>query len=407
MRAGAMPSDLRLRNRMSVLDAFRRGSEYTVSEIAAATGISRQTVSKAVRYFLEKELISDAGKGSSTDTGGKRPQVYRFSCKKVLLSVSAWPGTLSFTLMDMNSDQICRETVSKDQSIDPKEYFTDVGRQIPDIIRRNGIPKENLYGVALSIPGTIDYRTNHLRYSSISPSWGTDIPVEEIIRPYIGDKCVLFLENAGKMTGRAMLSEPDVSKKRILSLFTTWGFSACLIDKGRILNGKDALIGEIGHMIIDPSDTERCGCGGFGCLERQVSESRIRRIISDDRDSYPSSSLFKKDSGEIQFADVFHESSSGDDLARILVSYLAKHAAAAIRNITLVFDPDLVVFQGNFAQADEWFDRHFREALLAFQYYPPGGAFEVRYDRRPLTELNDQGAANSLTDMFFKDPGLY
>lgn len=58
------------------------------------------------------------------------------------------------------------------------------------------------------------------------------------------------------MTARPFLLEKDLAGKRVLVIFACWGLSSCLIEKGRILGGKNSLIGEIGHMIIDPSDPE-------------------------------------------------------------------------------------------------------------------------------------------------------
>ena len=405
--SGAVPADLRHKNRISVLNVFRRGGAFEVNEIAAITGISRQTVSKSVQYFINKGLVSDLGKGLSTDIGGKRPHLYRFSCSKMLLSVTAWPDILNLTLMDMNATKIDNEITSNEIKDDPEEYFNEIGSHISEILKRNGISEDNLYGVALSVPGTIDYRRSILKYSSISPAWGTDIPVAAILRPYVGENCIIFPENAGKMTARALLAEDGIASKRVLSLFTTWGFSACLIDKGHILNGKDSLIGEIGHMIIDPSDTERCGCGGYGCLERQISEARLQHMIEERRGRYPASALLGKIEEGVKIRDIFTASANGDEFAKELVSYMAKNAAMAVHNVTLTFDPDIVVFHGNFAKADKWFDTQFKTYLSAFKYYPEQGTFEIRYDDRPLDALDMMGAANSLTGMFFEDPELF
>lgn len=405
--SGAVPADLRHRNRVSVLSVFRRGGAYKVNDIAGITGISRQTVAKSVQHFIDNGLVADLGKGLSTDTGGKRPHLYRFSCSKMLLCVTAWPDMLNITLLDMNATKIDNEMIENDINEDPEKYFSEIGDRISNILTRNGINEENIFGIALSIPGTIDYTRNVLKYSSISPEWGQDIPVMEYLRSYVSEDCVIFVENAGKMTARSLLEEPGIERKRVLSLFTTWGISACLIDKGHILNGKDSLIGEIGHMTIDPADTEQCGCGGFGCLERQVSEDRIRQLINSRKSEFPGSQLLSLQADKITLADVFNATAEGDDLAKDIVSYMADSVATAIHNVSVVFDPDIVVFQGNFAKAGKWFDIKLRESLSVFRYYPSGGAFEIRYDDRPLDELDILGAANSLTEMFFSDTALY
>ena len=92
-----------------------------------------------------------------------------------------------------------------------------------------------------------------------------------------------FVENAGKCISRTILAEQEDPNRRILVLFTSWGISGALIQDGRILNGRDSLIGEIGHMILDPTDTEQCTCGSFGCLERLVSIARLRKRIAADK----------------------------------------------------------------------------------------------------------------------------
>ena len=80
----------------------------------------------------------------------------------------------------------------------------------------------------------------------------------------------------------AVLADQPNPTKRMLILFTSWGLSGALVQDGKILSGRDSLIGEIGHMILDPRDTEACSCGSYGCLERLVSIARLRKRISTD-----------------------------------------------------------------------------------------------------------------------------
>ena len=83
-------------------------------------------------------------------------------------------------------------------------------------------------------------------------------PRKKTVRMLFDEDIFIFAENAGKMVARSLLQQPDLHTKRILSIFTTWGISACMMVRGEILNGPDSLIGEIGHMIIDPNDHVQC-----------------------------------------------------------------------------------------------------------------------------------------------------
>ena len=96
------------------------------------------------------------------------------------------------------------------------------------------------------------------------------------------------------------------------------GLSGCLIDRGRIQNGKDSLIGEFGHMILDASDPERCGCGGRGCFERLVSSSRVRAEVEKRLKDYPDSMFRCISRDEMTVETVFELSARGDGLAALL-----------------------------------------------------------------------------------------
>ena len=60
-----------------------------------------------------------------------------------------------------------------------------------------------------------------------------------------------------------------------------------------------------------------------------------------------------------------------------------------------------MIFQGDFALADDYFDRCMKEELRQFRYYPRGALFSIEYDRRSLTEQAAQGAAGKLREMYF------
>ena len=108
----ALPSELKYRNRQRVLQCFRDHQEHTVADIVSRTGISKLTVMRAIQFFCEKKILASSGKGESTEVGGKRPEYFRFACRKYLLTIMLWPETLSITLYDMNQQELSRSTLS-------------------------------------------------------------------------------------------------------------------------------------------------------------------------------------------------------------------------------------------------------------------------------------------------------
>ena len=88
---------------------------------------------------------------------------------------------------------------------------------------------------------------------------------------------------------------------------------------------------------------------------------------------------------------VFAASERGDGLAQALVRYLAERFAMALRNVSLVYDPDVVVFQGDYAYGDELFRKTLLEHVADFRYFPERGPFRLRFDRRELTMMDTTG----------------
>ena len=81
-RKAALPTTLRRKNYLTILNTFRGQEALSANDVSAVTGISRATVMKAILHFTECGLIESAGKGESTQIGGKKPELFRFSMKR-------------------------------------------------------------------------------------------------------------------------------------------------------------------------------------------------------------------------------------------------------------------------------------------------------------------------------------
>ena len=404
--SAAVPSALKYQNRERILACFRDHQEHTVADIVARTGISKLTVMRAIQFFCAKNILVSSGKGDSTEQGGKKPEYFRFCCKKYLLSIMLWPETLGLTLFDMNLQEIRRTSYAWIIPATPQLAFGFVREQALALLAQSGVRCEDLYGVNLSTSGIVDYDNLILKYSVHSPEWGTDIPVGAYLRDIFGDKTYFTIENAGKCISRTILDEMGYPGKRILVLFTSWGLSGSLIQDGKILGGRDSLIGEIGHMVLDPSDTERCSCGSYGCLERLVSIARLSKRISTSPPP-AGSPLSKLVPEAVGLNHLFFASRQEDPYARRYVTYLADCFSTMLRNVSLVFNPETVVFVGDYAIADDYFDRRMRQQFHQFHYLASSTPMEVFYDTRMLPELDARGGAITLLNHFFSDPSIY
>ena len=86
---------------------------------------------------------------------------------------------------------------------------------------------------------------------------------------------------------------------------------------------------------------------------------------------------------------------------------LARRFAALLRNTALAFDPELVVFVGDYAAADPYFDTCLQEQFSLFHYFMSGSPFRVVYDQSPLLELDAAGGDIAMAEHFISSPALY
>ncbi|MCL2828225.1 MAG: ROK family transcriptional regulator [Oscillospiraceae bacterium] len=389
-----VPSDLKLVNRMKILEYLMSGEKCTIMDISTAIGISKPTIMRALQYFCEKGLVESAGLGQSSSLGGKRPEYFTFSDRRKILCIALWPTSITFALSNLVGDVYALEAFPHIAEANLDDVFQSLEAFAMPYLVRQGVALSDLYGVGISMSGTVDCKTNLLYYNSKAPGWGRDIRIENYLRPIFGKTPQYILDNAGRACGRAiLLDHPELTEKRILSLFCTWGLSACLIENGHVLSGKDALIGEIGHMIVDRNGAA-CTCGKTGCLERSVSLERICDLLEPDSDLC--------NQGEpLTFQTLFAASAQGNPAARRIAAYLAHCFAVGLHNLALVYNPDVVIFQGDFALADSHFDDCLKRELAEFRYFPETGIFEVRYDKRDLSWLAARGSAAMLRRHYF------
>ena len=406
-RTATRPSDLKRNNRTQILKLFKSGMVYSVADIAGEIGISRQTVMKAVQYYLDKGIIVSEGKASSGSMGGKRAELFSLPADRCLFSILLGPAELKISMFNLRGE-----------TIDSRDMPGVTGRTIDEIaamtwsacdamMQEKGIDLSRILGVCVSSAGIVERSTNRLRFCSLFPDWGNDVPIAEKLARYFGGNVLIITENVGKVCGRALVQESAGCS--LATVFSGWGgiVASQMVD-GMILNGKDSLIGEIGHILLSPGDDEVCGCGSRGCFERQVSVARLRQMIARMKMDYPDSPLSQADLSGITVPAIFEASAAGDPLGRRLSEYTARFFAGALRNLTLIFNPDRVFFQGDYAHADDCFRQTLFRELSTFRYYEVNGSpFELKMDTRSITELTTLGAYALLIDRLFSDEAAY
>ncbi len=73
----------------------------------------------------------------------------------------------------------------------------------------------------------------------------------------------------------------------------------------------------------------------------------------------------------------------------------------ALHNLSVSYNQEAVVFQGDFARADKVFDTCLKQELKEFMYFPESEPFPIYYDRRDLLQLAAAGDTQRMKNMYF------
>lgn len=121
------------------------------------------------------------------------------------------------------------------------------------------------------------------------------------------------------------------------------GLAAGFVVNGTLIRGANNNSGEVGHMVVDMQDEQRCICGRYGCAENMVSGSGFARqavryglmdvLLADRPNSADTPKLF-------ELAD------AGEARAVAITEYAADTLATLIMNLVRVTDPDIVILGG-------------------------------------------------------------
>lgn len=389
----AMPADAKRVNRQMVMNVLRKGRVVTAAEIHEETGISRPTAMRTLQHYCELGVAKSLGLGESTNVGGKKPELFCFADERKILCINLWPGQISMGLCGLIGEVEHLRTFDKPQESELTAAFQALHRAAVEYVKALGLTFDDLVGVMLSVPGTVDYDRKMLRYNIKEPEWGVNVMIGDRLKEIFGEDKEYFVGNAGKSMGRAILiDEPEYAQRRVMTLFTAWGVSACMIERGHVLNGRDSLIGEIGHMIVSDGEETVCACGKRGCLESLLSISHVRDML-------------RRQGAEelcegLTIPKLFEYSAAGDARVQAVVRRLAHYLAVALHNLSLCYNQEVVVIQGDFAFADALFDSALKEELAQFRYYPQE-PFRIDYDRRDISLLSLRGGAEVIKKKYF------
>jgi glucokinase len=133
------------------------------------------------------------------------------------------------------------------------------------------------------------------------------------------------------------------------------GVGGGLVLDGQLFRGKTGIGTEVGHMIVDPHGTHRCGCGNIGCLEPLASGSALGRYGRAAASAEPNGLLAKMAGGvpRVTGETVSQAARAGDPTALAIFEKIGHWLGIGIATLVNLFDVELVVVGGGVAEVGD------------------------------------------------------
>ena len=252
-----------------------------------------------------------------------------------------------------------------------KQILPDIAASIRGFMDAHNIADTAILGIGIGVPGPVNGAG--MVNKCVNLGWGV-FNISEELSALTG-----FPVKAGNDANVAALGEfwkgggQGCNNMIFVTLGT--GVGGGVVINGQLLHGAHGAGAEIGHMVINREETDKCGCGKCGCVEQYCSATGIVRMAN------------KRGMENVTCKDIFDAGKAGDPLAlEVLDAYYA-YMGEFLGTLNSVIDAEAIVLGGGVSKAGQVL---IDGVLPYFKKYVFHGASDVSFSLASLG--NDAGA---------------
>jgi predicted NBD/HSP70 family sugar kinase len=260
---------------LRVLRALAQHPGQTRAELAERIGVSRPTVSTALRMLEDRGFLEQRVDVAERSIG--RPPMRVFLAGAAASSVGLEITHTDFRAgMFDTAGRVLSEVRAPARGFEDPEVLLDAAAAlVRELLQQTAGATAYVLGVGVAIAAPIDMDGRVV--GDVSLTQWTSVDLERELEDRLG--LPVSVENDANA---AALAEHRFGAGRgcadLLYLRLSPGVGAGLILGHRLYRGASGIAGELGHVTIDP-DGALCGCGSRGCLETIASPLVLEREL--------------------------------------------------------------------------------------------------------------------------------
>lgn len=380
----ATPPLLKHMNERTVLEAIRAGAPISRAEISRRVGISKPTVSLALRSLEQAGLVREASHGPDGPSYGALffepvPDA------AFVLGLDLGSRFLRGAVADLAGQIRARQDVEL-RGADADGAIGAIVTLQRTLIESARLPIGRIDGAVLGIPGVVETRgTLRLTTPYIEGLEGRAFGDE--LRERLGVAVTLDNDiNLAAVGERWAGVARGVDDFAFLSVGTGTGLG--LVVGGELHRGNHGAAGEIDWALIGVTDAVDPSAQGVEALAAELEWESRGPSTSPPYDA----------------RDIFTAARRGDALARTIVERISQRIAAHIAPIASVADPELVVLGGGIGMNGDLLLEPVRALLREWLPYPPRVEISSLGESAVLMGAVATGLQSALDNVFVNRP---
>lgn len=211
-----------------------------------------------------------------------------------------------------------------------------------------GIPKTDITAAGIGVPGPVAEDGKVVHCPNIG--W-KDYYIEKEFFELSGIKAGVLNDANAAALGEYWRGGGKSFKSIVMVTLGT-GVGGGIITESGVFMGSSGYSGEIGHMTVNPMETECCGCGGKGHLEQYASATGLVNMTLKELQKSEERSVLR-DVERLTAKDIFDAAKTGDALALKLTDRFAQILGMALANIAQVVNPEAFIIGGGVSKAGQ------------------------------------------------------
>ena len=273
--------------------------------------------------------------------------------KQLVVGIDIGGTNSVYGLVDRDGNMYGEGVVPTRKYPDFDQYLEELYIGIQNLLKQLDTDYE-LTGIGIGAPNANYY--NGTIENAANLVWQGVIPFVEKMKRYYPTIPILITNDANAAAiGEGVYGAARGMKDYIVVTLGT-GLGSGFVANGELVYGSDSFAGELGHVIVDHSESGRkCGCGRSGCLETYVSATGIKRTAFKLLANNLEDSEFRNIAYNDLTAEMITKAALNQDpLAIEAYEYTGKILGRSLADAVTITSPQAIILFGGLAKAGKY-----------------------------------------------------